>query len=136
MSEVPLYHHVVLYESKFRSCYYGFELRHLRKQEPSGSFNSCKAIVKRLQGYLTYKKTHLLGPYRRPMPRVLRGSGEGGGVLVSEVPLQGDSNATSQKQVQSRRDTVARAPLRFRCMTPSLSAYAYTSSGEVGTFDP
>ena len=28
----------------------------------------------RLQGYLTYKKRTPLGPYRRPMPRVLPGS--------------------------------------------------------------
>ena len=27
-----------------------------------------------VQGYLTDKQTHPLGPYRRPMPRVLGGS--------------------------------------------------------------
>ena len=27
--------------------------------------------LRMVQGYLTYKKRNLLGPYRRPMPRVL-----------------------------------------------------------------
>ena len=42
----------------------------------------------RVQGYLTYKKKHPpLGPYRRPMPRVLGGSEGGGRFLMGEVPL-------------------------------------------------
>jgi len=41
-----------------------------------------------LQGYLAYKKAPPpLGPYRRPMPRVLGGSQGGGRFLMSEVPL-------------------------------------------------
>jgi hypothetical protein len=40
-----------------------------------------------LQGYLTQKETPPLGPYRRPMPRVLGGSWEGGRFLMGEVPL-------------------------------------------------
>ena len=35
---------------------------------------------------LTRKRTHL-GPYRRPMPRVLVGSQDGGRFLMGEVPL-------------------------------------------------
>ena len=31
-------------------------------------------ILGSLQEYLTYKKTQLVGPYRRPVPRVLGGS--------------------------------------------------------------
>ena len=31
-------------------------------------------VLNPLQGYLTYKKTHPLGPHRRPTPRVLGGS--------------------------------------------------------------
>ena len=41
-----------------------------------------------VQGYLTYKKHNLLGPYRRPMPWVLGGSYGGGSFLMGEVPLQ------------------------------------------------
>ena len=43
--------------------------------------------------YLGYRGTSLirkrnpLGPYRRPMPRVLEGSWGGGRFLMSEVPL-------------------------------------------------
>ena len=37
--------------------------------------------------YLTHKKAHPpRGPYRRPMPRVLRGSQWGGRFVMSEVP--------------------------------------------------
>jgi hypothetical protein len=41
-----------------------------------------------VQEYLTYKKRILLGPYRRPMPRVLEGSYGGGSFLMGEVSLQ------------------------------------------------
>ena len=34
-----------------------------------------------LQEYLANKKNHHLGPYRRPVPRVLGGSQRGGGLL-------------------------------------------------------
>ena len=37
--------------------------------------------------YHTHKKTHTLGPYRRPMPRVLEGPQGGRRCRVSEVPL-------------------------------------------------
>ena len=40
-----------------------------------------------LQGYLTYKKRTLLGPYRSPMRRVLGGSTGVGRFLMSKVPL-------------------------------------------------
>ena len=39
-----------------------------------------------LQGYLTYKKTPL-GPYLRPMPRVLGGTSRGGRFLMGDVPM-------------------------------------------------
>jgi len=38
--------------------------------------------------YLTHKQMHPLGPYHRPMPRVLGGSSGGGRFLMCEVPLQ------------------------------------------------
>ena len=41
------------------------------------------------QGYLTYKKTHPLGPYRKPMPRVTGGwafSYERGAPVVASIP--------------------------------------------------
>jgi len=41
-----------------------------------------------LQGYLAYKKSQPLGPYRSPMPRVLGGSLRSGCFLMSEVPMQ------------------------------------------------
>ena len=44
----------------------------------------CHAPAHQVQGYLTYKKTPL-GPYRRPIPRVLGGSW-GGGSLLSAKP--------------------------------------------------
>ena len=45
-----------------------------------------------VQGYLTYKKMHFprtlgMGPYRRPMPRVLGGSYGGWRFIIDEVPL-------------------------------------------------
>ena len=43
-----------------------------------------------LQGDLAHKKILLLGPYLRPMPRVLGGSYGGGRFLMSEVTLQHD----------------------------------------------
>ena len=39
------------------------------------------------QGYLAYKKTHPLGPYRRPMSRVLEESKGGGRFLMGEILL-------------------------------------------------
>ena len=39
-----------------------------------------------LQGYLTYKKRKTLGPYRRPMFKVLGGSQGGRRFLLGEVP--------------------------------------------------
>jgi hypothetical protein len=43
--------------------------------------------IKALQGYLTYKNPPPLGPYRRPMPKVLGGSSEGGSFLMGKAPL-------------------------------------------------
>ena len=47
-----------------------------------GEFCCCRAGgVKLVQGYLTSKKTHLLGPYRMPIPRIL-GRSQGVGVFL------------------------------------------------------
>ena len=40
-----------------------------------------------LQGYLTIRNRTTVGPYRRPMPRVLCWSEGGGRFLMGEVPL-------------------------------------------------
>ena len=45
------------------------------------------APVQSVEGYLTYKETHPLGPYRRPMPSVLGGPQWSGRFLMGEVPL-------------------------------------------------
>ena len=49
------------------------------------TLRSGRALVS-VQGYLTHKKRAPLGPYRRPVPRVLEGSERGGRFLMSEVP--------------------------------------------------
>ena len=49
-----------------------------------------------LQGYLTYKKTPL-GPYRRPMPRVVGGSQGDVRFLMGEVPLHRLCRSSSRK---------------------------------------
>ena len=54
-----------------------------------------------LQEYLTYKKRTPVGPYRRPMPRVLGGSW-GGGRLMGKVPLY-----TGMPRVQTHRAYLA-----------------------------
>ena len=40
-----------------------------------------------VQGYLTHKKTNPIGPYRRPMRRVLGGSHGGWCFLMGEIPM-------------------------------------------------
>ena len=40
-----------------------------------------------VQGYLTHMKRTPLGPYSRPMPRVVGGSQGGGRFFMGEVPL-------------------------------------------------
>ena len=45
------------------------------------------AAIGSRQGYLVHDKRTPLGPCRRPVPRVLRGSRGGGLFLMSEVPL-------------------------------------------------
>ena len=47
----------------------------------------------RLQGYLSHKNPPPLGPYRRPMPRVLSGSYGVGRLPMSEVPLYAPAEA-------------------------------------------
>jgi len=54
--------------------------------EPRGA----GARAGRVQGYLTYKKPPPLGPYRRPVHGVLRGSLGGGRFLMGEIPLYHD----------------------------------------------
>ena len=44
-------------------------------------------VLPTVQGYLTYKKMHPLGPYRRHICRILGGCLRGGRFLVGEVPL-------------------------------------------------
>jgi len=44
-----------------------------------------------VQGYLAHKTPPPLGPYRRPMPRVLGGSSGGVRFLMSEVPLYSEA---------------------------------------------
>ena len=46
----------------------------------------CELLIEYMGTSLTRKRT-TLGPYRRPMPRVLRGSSGGGRNLMDEVPL-------------------------------------------------
>jgi len=71
-----------------------------------------------LQGYLTYKKMHPLGPYRRPVPGVLGGSW-GERFLMDEVPLYGR---------QYRAGTV----LFIRISLPIIGGYWYL--GSEGTY--
>ena len=52
--------------------------------------------VKRVQGYLACKKTPPLGPYRRPMPRVLGGSSEGGRLHERGIPVWHMSDSQHQ----------------------------------------
>ena len=48
----------------------------------------CPGILSgRVQGYLAHKKSTPLGPYRRPMPRVMGESQGGGRFLMVEIPL-------------------------------------------------
>ena len=56
--------------------------------------------VLRIQGYLTYKNRLPLGPYRRPMSRVLGGSKGGGRFLMSEVPQYIPNGTTVALRVQ------------------------------------
>ena len=56
--------------------------------EGGAAFKCSKVLLGYLQEYLDYKKTPPpLGPYRRPMPRVLWWSKGVGCLLMGEVPL-------------------------------------------------
>ena len=53
------------------------------------------SLLSRYRGTLLIRNSALLGPYRRPMPRVLGGSWGGGRSRFGEVPLYGMSHESS-----------------------------------------
>ena len=77
MSEAPLYSHVL-------------SRRHYTHATPLGAHMTTEGPVCvniEYRGTSPTRKRTLLGPYRRPILRFLRGSQGGGRFLMGEVPL-------------------------------------------------
>ena len=80
------------------------------------------------QGYLAHKKSPPLGPYRKPMPRVLGGSYGRGRSFMSEVPLGSmplalpcvDSSSDHQEGFSLHRLHESRLVQRFLKPSPTL----------------
>ena len=66
---------------------------------PSSSIEKFQVLGYR--GTSLIRKRTLLGPYRRPMPRVLGESWWGGRFLMGEVPLYGRANCSTEQAKQS-----------------------------------
>ena len=62
----------------------------------SGSPNTKTSCPKDYRGTSLVRKRTTLGPYRRPMARVRRGSYGGGRLLMGEVPLYTNGHAPNR----------------------------------------